>query len=293
MIYGYPFGELLGKNRFELNRSSVSSLRKEGGKLRLIQHGGRAKPRQLRRAGHQREGRSDRRERGEVAGARRRLASRFPPEEADLFVKDQHRVGGGSKRATSLSSARTRFARRSSPQKSRRAIHLQTLRLLPAVAGTEVKLPAECAEVCVGGNGRYLIATLPKVKQIAVFDTTQSKVVEHCRWPPKRALVAAGADKLVVGYPDTNIVQQLEPGYLREGTDRHVPRRGDFGDPAWDRTSRGPLYVGATTSDRGSTARFLDLASLERSISSSRRGKCPASESTSVPPPTGRGVRDA
>jgi len=79
---------------------------------------------------------------------------------------------------------------------------------LPAVPGTEVKLPAEGTEVCVGGGGRYLIVSLPKVKQIAVFDASQGKVVKYLSSPGEKVLLAAGMDKLVVVDPARNIIQR-------------------------------------------------------------------------------------
>jgi hypothetical protein len=45
----------------------------------------------------------------------------------------------------------------------------------PGVPGTEVKLPAEADAVCVGGASRLVVVSLPKNRQIAIFDVVQAR----------------------------------------------------------------------------------------------------------------------
>lgn len=90
VIYGYPFGELLGKN-ISVNRSTVSSLRKEKGKLLLVQLAGGVNP------GNS--GGPVTNTKGEVVGvsvAKLRgseVGFAIPAEEADAFVNDLYRRG--------------------------------------------------------------------------------------------------------------------------------------------------------------------------------------------------------
>ncbi len=92
VIFGYPFGEQLGKN-ISVNRTTISSLRKEGGKLAVVQLAGGVNP------GNS--GGPVINAKGEVIGvcvAKLRMtdtiAFAIPSDEADAFVKEQERVGG-------------------------------------------------------------------------------------------------------------------------------------------------------------------------------------------------------
>lgn len=92
VIYGYPFGEALGKN-ISVNRSTVSSLRRESGKLDVVQLGGGLNP------GNS--GGPVTNARGEVIGvsvAKLRGAETIgfaiPAETALDFLAEQERTGG-------------------------------------------------------------------------------------------------------------------------------------------------------------------------------------------------------
>jgi hypothetical protein len=77
-----------------------------------------------------------------------------------------------------------------------------------AADGTEVKLPAEADQVCVGGGGRFLIASLPTVQQLAVFDVCAAKVVKFLPMPSDKVLIAAGMDQLIVVDRDRHVIQR-------------------------------------------------------------------------------------
>jgi S1-C subfamily serine protease len=215
VVYGYPFGELLGKN-ISVNRSSVSSLRRENGKLRVVQLAGGLNP------GNS--GGPVTNAKGEVIGVSvakiggAEIAFAIPAEEANAFAKDQHRAGGRFETGNLVAvgpgpirpPVRPPVRPPAKPPEEPPA---------PAAPGTEVKLAAEGDAVCVGGGGHLVFVSLPKSRQVAIFDAMQGKVVKHLPAPAEKVLLAAGLDKLVVVDPATNAIQRWSlTTYEKEAT---------------------------------------------------------------------------
>ncbi len=222
VIYGYPFGEMLGKN-ISVNRSTVSSLRRESGRLSVVQLGGGLNP------GNS--GGPVTNARGEVIGvsvAKLRGAETIgfaiPAETAAEFVDEQHRaggrfvLGGGAVAVAPIPKRPPPFNPRP-PAKPPANLPDAPPLILPPVkpvaitpadlaAKAEVKLPAEADQACLGGGGRFLVLNLPKAKQLAVFDISQAKVVKYLPAPAEKVLIAAGMDKLVVVDPDKSVIQR-------------------------------------------------------------------------------------
>src|SRR5262249_44728636 len=73
---------------------------------------------------------------------------------------------------------------------------------------TTLALPGNVRDTCVGGDGRYLILHLPQQRQLAIFDVNEAKVVKSLPLAEDRLLFAAGLDKLLVVFPDKNLVQR-------------------------------------------------------------------------------------
>jgi S1-C subfamily serine protease len=205
VIYGYPFGELLGKN-VSVNRSSVSSLRKEDGKLRLIQLAGGLNP------GNS--GGPVTNAKGAVIGVSvaklqgaETIGFAIPAEEADTFVKDQHRVGGrfetGSLVVVGPAPVRPPIRPPVRPPVAPPVNPPQ-----PAAVGKEVKLPGAATAVVVGGSGRFICLHLPNTRQVAVFDANEGKVVKYLPVGGNKVLMAAGAENLFVVLPDDNVIQR-------------------------------------------------------------------------------------
>ena len=210
VIFGYPFGEMLGKN-ISVNRSTVSSLRKERGALVVVQLAGGLNP------GNS--GGPVTNTRGEVIGvsvAKLRgtdtIAFAIPAEVASAFVQTQLRTGGRLNGVAFTPKTPTAAAPAPPPPAVSPPIPpVNPVAITPApvtAEGLEVKLPAEAAETCVGGGGRFLIVSLPRLKQIAVLDTSAARVVRYLTVPSDKVLVAAGMDKLMVADPETGVVQR-------------------------------------------------------------------------------------
>jgi hypothetical protein len=60
----------------------------------------------------------------------------------------------------------------------------------------------------MGGNGRYVLLRMPKVKQIAVLDVCEGKVAKYLPMAEEAALIGAGNDRLFVLNPSANVIQR-------------------------------------------------------------------------------------
>jgi predicted Zn finger-like uncharacterized protein len=72
----------------------------------------------------------------------------------------------------------------------------------------ERKLPSSIDDVCVGGGGRFLLLSLPQLKQVAIFDVSEAKVTKFLSVPSTSPRVAAGMDKLFVADPAEGMIQR-------------------------------------------------------------------------------------
>ena len=63
----------------------------------------------------------------------------------------------------------------------------------PSDAPQVIKLPAVVEASCAAGGGKYLLLHLKSVRQLAVFDTEQSKVVKYLPLPTSDVAIAGSA----------------------------------------------------------------------------------------------------
>lgn len=75
---------------------------------------------------------------------------------------------------------------------------------------TIVKLPVPIDDVVAGAGGRFLLLHLKKLKQIAVFDVSQAKVVKYLPMVSSNITYAAGAGKLFIGRQDDRRIQRWD-----------------------------------------------------------------------------------
>lgn len=79
----------------------------------------------------------------------------------------------------------------------------------------EIGLPAPADGTLVGGGGRYLLAHLKKLRQLAVLDVGQAKVIKYLPLPSSDVLFAAGLGKLYIAYKDLRQVQRWDLARLQ------------------------------------------------------------------------------
>src|SRR5207237_6735731 len=80
----------------------------------------------------------------------------------------------------------------------------------PALTADRVEkaLPSTVASVAVGGGGRYLVLHMPEVRKLAVFDVNEAKIAHQIPLAEENILFTAGLDKLIVVFPDKNLLQR-------------------------------------------------------------------------------------
>jgi hypothetical protein len=107
----------------------------------------------------------------------------------------------------------------------------------------EYPLDAAIADVAVGGGGRYLILHLPTLRQLAVFDVNQAKVVKRLPLPDGPVKFAAGLEQLIVALPDSRMLQRWNLTTMELERTAPYPFKGAIRAFALGSASQGPLFV--------------------------------------------------
>jgi hypothetical protein len=130
------------------------------------------------------------------------------------------------------------------------------------------RLDGTINDLAVGGGGRFLVLVLKDAQKIAVFDANTADIVKTINLPSQNALVAAGARKFLVVFPDEKVLQRWDLGTLsRDGGNRPSPIDGRLIRLAMGSDSDGPILArwfneeapGVRTEAQFS---FIDLESL-------------------------------
>jgi hypothetical protein len=131
----------------------------------------------------------------------------------------------------------------------------------PKLAGerTVVKLPATYSRVIAGGGGRYLIFHLDSLRQLAVLDLNEAKVVKYLPLGSDDITYTAGADKLVIILRDQKIIQRWNLDKFERELTRTLSRSAAVA--IMGSASNGPILIGGG-GDRFSGRYFLDLDTL-------------------------------
>jgi predicted Zn finger-like uncharacterized protein len=140
-----------------------------------------------------------------------------------------------------------------------------------AQESVEVKLPSKITDAVVGGGGRYWCLLLPDAKQVAVFDVNQAKVARYLPLASGTAHIAAGMNKLMVAYPDTEVVVRYDLTTFEKDVTARLPFQGTVKGLALGSASAGPLLVCYSKGGGGGgppgwaqgTVAFLDLTTLK------------------------------
>jgi S1-C subfamily serine protease len=134
-----------------------------------------------------------------------------------------------------------------------RRIHLWTLPSSaagpskPVARKSEPPLVRELAgtatAVAVGGAGRYLLLTLSE-RQLAIFDVNSADIVKRIPLASDKALVAAGAGKFVIAYPENKRIERWDLRTMtRDGDPQPLPFEGTLEAIALGADSEGPLLA--------------------------------------------------
>ena len=107
-------------------------------------------------------------------------------------------------------------------------------------------LPGAIADLVVGGGGRYIIMRLAGQQQLAVFDVQAAKVVKQIPLAEENVRLAAGAQRLVVVFPEAKLIhlwnlktlQRERSVLLPENISAHTIHQICMGS-----ASAGPLFI--------------------------------------------------
>jgi hypothetical protein len=113
------------------------------------------------------------------------------------------------------------------------------------------KLPAPITDVAVAGGGRYLLLMLREIRNLAVFDVNAAAVVKLIPLPTKDALIAAGAEKFVLVFPEERLIQRWDLATLTREVTKPSPIHGRVKAIAMGSDSDGPILAHWTL-DQGS-----------------------------------------
>lgn len=128
-----------------------------------------------------------------------------------------------------------------------------------------VPLPGEVTRSLPGGNGRYLLLSIPSLAKIAVFDVREAKVLRYIDVGSPKFLVAAGATRFVVIEISTRrLVRYNLASGAKEAEGLLSPTDAAVAEAAMGVASEGPLLlcVGGVRRAEMSPYRVIDLESL-------------------------------
>ena len=113
-------------------------------------------------------------------------------------------------------------------------------------------------DVIPAAGGKLLLLHLPKLRQLAVFDVMQSKVMRYLPLPSDDVLFAAGAEKLLVIARDQNVIQRWNLKTLQKDLTTALPDGGRLSQAVIGYASMGPVMLTSSTGPQ-----FLDVDSLK------------------------------
>jgi hypothetical protein len=89
------------------------------------------------------------------------------------------------------------------------------------------QLGGTIGDIAVGGGGRFLVVALKEARKLAVFDVNAGDIVKTIPLPSPGALIAAGANKLLIAFPEEQLLERWDLATLtREGGSHISPIDG-------------------------------------------------------------------
>ena len=128
-------------------------------------------------------------------------------------------------------------------------------------------LPDIASDIQVGGNGRYFVLHLPKLKKLAVFDVNEAAIVRYIPLTEDKIVFAAGLEKVVIGLTTKGILERWDLETGKKEQTRPAPSAANVDSVLMGSASRGPVIVNDS---------FIDLATLK---------PLPMKSTAGIPPP--------
>jgi hypothetical protein len=160
----------------------------------------------------------------------------------------------------------------------------------PAV---NVPLPGRVEDAFQGGGGRYLLATLPDIRRLAVVDLSTAKPIKFLSLPKGRTIAVAGTQKLLLIQPDENRIERWDLQQFEMEQTAVIPHGLNVHSAAMGCASDGPALLVASTREPKPqfSCVFLDILRLSELPVSGVRGpewKAPTARFVAQASPDGR-----
>jgi S1-C subfamily serine protease len=127
-----------------------------------------------------------------------------------------------------------------------------------------VRLPAPVSDVAVGGGGRYLVLLLPSLRQVALFDVSEAKLIKQLPVADTNVKIAAGMDKLLIVQPaDRTVLRYSLTSFEREAS-ATVSMKVPPVAAAMGSASNGPLVISGVDYPRLGETVFFDVTQMRR-----------------------------
>lgn len=113
-------------------------------------------------------------------------------------------------------------------------------------------LPDAAIDLKLGGGGRFLIFSLPKLKKLAVFDVTEARIVHYIPVAEDKFVFAAGLQKLVIGLTSKGLLERWNLLTGEKELSRAIPNAADVNSVIIGAGATGPFVVNSQLFDIGS-----------------------------------------
>jgi S1-C subfamily serine protease len=136
----------------------------------------------------------------------------------------------------------------------------------PALEQDQVilQLPAAVSDVAVGGGGRYLILLLPSLRQLAVFDVYEAKIVKQLPVADENVKIAAGMGQLVIVQPFHKTILRYSLTTFQREAVAQVAMAVTPVAVAMGSASNGPLVISGVDYPRLGETVFYDVIRMRR-----------------------------
>lgn len=126
-----------------------------------------------------------------------------------------------------------------------------------------VKLPATFGDVAVAGGGRYLVLHLTSLRQLAIFDICQARVVKYLPMASDDISFTGGGDRIIVSLRDKKLLQRWNLATFERELAISAPTADGIASIHMGHASSGPVMIRNSTDRHSSSISFLDGASLQ------------------------------
>lgn len=131
-------------------------------------------------------------------------------------------------------------------------------------------LPAPIDDVAAGGNGRYLLFHLEKLRKLAVFDVAQAKITHYVPLSSDNVLFAAGAEKLIIVVRNQSVIQRYDLATQKMERTAPLPEVGQLDGLALGYASAGPAMLMTRQGPRLLNLEKLELADPKEDVGDNR-----------------------